>query len=353
MSIPIQNLYYLLLYAWDKLDEGTTVNVTGADYTSLANLFARVLSGGASHAIKRGLDRDYLSQTETLRGVRGKIELSSTAIQNLISQGVTVCSFDELSFNVLRNQVIKSTVRLLVNEQSVDERLKDALRKVYRVMSDVSLIALTGDVFHRVFRRQRTRYYDFLLSVCRIVWENLMVDPTTGRSVFKEFVRDETKMGKVFEQFVFNFFRLEQTSLHVDRRQIDWKLRAERTGDEQLLPQMKTDVVLSDAQSVLLIETKYTVHPHQEFFGTPKIRSDHLYQVLTYVTQLPTGKPVNGILLYASTGERFRHSYQLGEHFLTVLTLDLAKPWKEIRTDLLSLTSLLPQPRLQDSAVGL
>ena len=264
-----------------------------------------------------------------------------------------VCSFDELSFDVLRNRVIRSTVRLLLNDVSVDDRLKDALRKVYRFMSDVSLVTLTADVFRRVSRQHATRYYDLLLSVCRIVWENLLVDPATGRLLFREFTRDETRMGKVFEQFVFNFFRLEQASLDVDRRQINWRLRADEVGDEQMLPQMKTDVVLSDAQSILLVETKYATHPRQEFFGTSKIRSDHLYQVLTYVTQWPAGKPLNAVLLYASAGERFRHSYQLGEHCLTVLTLDLAQPWKEIRTDLLSLASLLPQPRLQSSAVAL
>jgi 5-methylcytosine-specific restriction enzyme subunit McrC len=48
VKIPIQNLYYLLCYAWDRLDERDIVAVDAAGVTSLADLFARVLINGSN-----------------------------------------------------------------------------------------------------------------------------------------------------------------------------------------------------------------------------------------------------------------------------------------------------------------
>ena len=44
VNIPIQNIYYLLCYAWDKLTEKEVVGVEAIDTTTLADLFARYSS---------------------------------------------------------------------------------------------------------------------------------------------------------------------------------------------------------------------------------------------------------------------------------------------------------------------
>ena len=53
VNIPIQNIYYLLCYAWDKLAEKDVVAVEAIDTTTLADLFARVLINGTNHLLKR------------------------------------------------------------------------------------------------------------------------------------------------------------------------------------------------------------------------------------------------------------------------------------------------------------
>ena len=65
MEIPIQNIYYLLCYAWDKLEEKELVDVDPAGMTELVDLFARVLSAGTNHVLKRGFDRNYVGRDET------------------------------------------------------------------------------------------------------------------------------------------------------------------------------------------------------------------------------------------------------------------------------------------------
>ena len=54
MEIPIQNIYFLLCYAWDKLDERDVVDVDPVGITELVDLFSRVLISGTNHLLKRG-----------------------------------------------------------------------------------------------------------------------------------------------------------------------------------------------------------------------------------------------------------------------------------------------------------
>ena len=58
MEIPIANIFYLLCYAWDVLEEKDTLaDVNALQSTDLLDLFARVLVNGTRRLLRRGLDR--------------------------------------------------------------------------------------------------------------------------------------------------------------------------------------------------------------------------------------------------------------------------------------------------------
>src|SRR5688572_18297637 len=94
--IPIRNIYYLLCYAWDRLEEGGLVDISELDSTELADLFAMVLLNGTHHLVRRGLDQGYVAQQADLRGVRGRIDIGITARRLMAPHGRTYCHFDEL-----------------------------------------------------------------------------------------------------------------------------------------------------------------------------------------------------------------------------------------------------------------
>ena len=74
MHIPIENIYYLLCYAWNKLDEKERVNVSIDDKTDLLDLFAKVLINATKLLLKRGIDKNYVDHTEELSGVKEKFK---------------------------------------------------------------------------------------------------------------------------------------------------------------------------------------------------------------------------------------------------------------------------------------
>ncbi len=162
MNIPIQNIYYLLCYAWDKLAEREVVAVEAIDTTSLADLFARVLINGTNHLLKRGFDRGYVSQHELTARLRGRICFQEAIHQNAATTGKLPCDFDELSYNVLHNRIVKATMRRLIRTRGLATECSEGLAQLCRRLSDVQHIELTNRLFGQVQLYRSNQFYDFL-----------------------------------------------------------------------------------------------------------------------------------------------------------------------------------------------
>ena len=78
-QIPIQNIYYLLCYAWADLTKKEIIDVKAQDNHQVVNLLAQILINGTQYILRRGLDRSYLEQEEDTSSLRGKILFSSTS----------------------------------------------------------------------------------------------------------------------------------------------------------------------------------------------------------------------------------------------------------------------------------
>ena len=55
MSIPIQNIYFLLSYAWNRLDEAERVKIEKKELTDVPSLLTRVLLNASTALLKQGL----------------------------------------------------------------------------------------------------------------------------------------------------------------------------------------------------------------------------------------------------------------------------------------------------------
>ena len=61
--------------------------------------------------------------------MRGKINMQGTIRNKMSRRQLLACEFDELSENNLLNQILKSTVLLLLKHGNVKARYKDDLKK--------------------------------------------------------------------------------------------------------------------------------------------------------------------------------------------------------------------------------
>ena len=334
MNIPIENIYYLLCYAWNKLEEKGRVNVHARDYTSLPDLFAKILINATRILLKRGVDKNYQAFTEQVAGIKGKLEYSATAKQNLFSSLQAICTYDEFSLDILPNQLLVSTLRKLLKVEGLDATLRKELHQLSGMLEGIAVINIEKKLFRQVRLNRNNRFYGFILQVCELVHDNLLVTEEAGRYQFADFTRDEKKMNQLFEDFIRNFYRLEQRVYPlVGREHFPWKLLASDAASHAYLPQMRTDISLSSDQHKIIIEAKYYRETMVTQYEREKIRSGHLYQLFSYLVNQEgedeQSRNTMGILLYPTTGDEYDLDYRYQEHKIRVRSVNSHQNWKE------------------------
>lgn len=347
MKIPILNIYYLLCYAWDKLDEGKKVNVSQSDYANSIELYARVLINGCKHLFKRGLERNYNDISREYIGIKGKIDFNASINKNLFEQGRAICQFDEFEANILQNQLLKATLKRLTKIKSIDKKVNHEIWLYYSKFTLVEDIDIQLSLFSKVRIHRNNSFYDFLLKISQLIIENTVLDEANGNYQFKEFIGSDKAMASLFEAFVRNFYKRSQTVFTVKREDIKWEAIPIEDSLQSYLPKMQTDITLESIERKVILETKYSANALNSRFETEKFKSGNLYQLYSYLRNVETkpNHPKNieceGILLYPTVGIQLNEKYILGTHKLSVRTIDLSKSWQEIKNELFAIIEII------------
>ena len=343
MKIPTETFYYVLCYAWERLDhvrsESREVREAAGDDLP-QNLLARLLCESFARVRRRGLDRGYRERIEDTRRPRGKVDLAATVGRALRARAQVAVRFEELTADVLQNRLVKTTMQRLaaLPKSQLDGGLRSKLTRFARLMPEVDDVELRDDFFRRVQIHRNNADYGFLLSVCRFLSSRLFPEDRQGFSRFREFDADDTEMGHLFEAFVRGFLRLERPALRVrgGNREISWSVPSRGAPR---VPNMYADIFVPPAPSgrSVIVEAKCEAQPFAD--DGKSLKSRHLYQLWAYLTNyarsMPEELPPAGVLLHATIGKTFSHEYEFGDHSLRVRSLDLGQPWPELRRDLL------------------
>lgn len=339
MQIPIENIYYLLCYAWNKLDEKDRVNVSIDDKTALLDLFAKVLINATKILLKRGIDKSYIDQTDELSGIKGKLELSRTLKKNLLFKQRTICSFDEFSINILSNQILAATIYRLMRTKGLDNQLKNELYTLERMLAGIEPVKIRPSLFKQVRLNRNNRFYGFLMNVCQIIYESTLPAEEPGKYKFSDFTRDEHKMNQLFEAFIRNFYRIEQTKFtRVSSEMIDWNFDYADPVSMDYLPKMKTDITLENETEKIIIDAKFYSETMVVNYDKEKIRSGNLYQLFSYLLnqQADNLKTQNaiGVLLYPTIETEYDLQFFYKTHKIQIKTVNLNTNWRNISSRL-------------------
>jgi 5-methylcytosine-specific restriction enzyme subunit McrC len=342
-EIPITNIYYLLCYAWDVLEEKKTfADVDALDSTELVDLFARVLVSGTRRLLRRGLDRGYLPREGEIPGVRGKLLVTQTLRRNLLCHGRTACAWDELEYDTLPNRILKTTLHRLHDAEELAPATRAHVHDLLRWLAPVRELKLHADDFRRVQLHRNNRIYALLLHVCEFVYEHWLPAEQGGARRFQDFVRDG--LADLFQKFVFNFYRNELTpEWSVTAPFIYWQMVGFNSDAKELMPRMETDVCLHGPERAIILDTKFYANALKTgAFGSPKLSSPNLYQLFTYLRQqscVPGWEQAEGVLLYPRTTRDFSVHFTTHGHRIRALTLDLTQPWPIIHAALLQIAT--------------
>lgn len=343
--IPIRNLYYLLCYAWDVLEERDDTLASELEGLSHVELLAKVLAVSVQRLWKRGLDRGYRALADDLRSPRGRLDVPRMVARQLEPLGLAACRFDELGHDVLHNQILATTARRLVRLPRLHRDLQAAMIAIDRRLADVSTIPLRSPTFSQVQLHGRLRGYRLPLHVCQLVHDQLVVDEITGEVRFRDYVEDDKRMAVLFEEFVCNFYRRELHGWKVRRSEkIAWDLVPLTPDAGRYVPEMRTDILLRGAGRTVLIDTKFYAEAFASRFEKDKLRSAHLYQITTYLRSLAAttagaDATAAGVLLYPEVRPMPPLQYQHGRHRLTATGVDLTQDWRAIHQRLLDIVA--------------
>lgn len=332
--IPVQNIYYMLAYAFNALNEKGYKNLATEEFDNVGELCARILEIGIKTELKRGLKKDYITTTESLSSLRGRINISESIKNQTILKKQMVCTVDDFSVNVYLNQILKTTIQLLLTSD-ISKKQKIELRKLLVYFVDVELLDIHSINWGIKFNRNNQNYR-MLVSICYLLINGLLQTNLEGLKCLMDF--DEKNMPRLFEKFILEYYRKEFPEIEAHASQISWQLD---NGNDFLLPIMQSDITLSKDEKVLIIDAKYYSRIFQSKFNAQTIHSSNLYQIFTYVKNKDAelkGYPhkVSGMLLYAKTDELILPdtSYSMSGNKINIRTLDLESNFETISRQL-------------------
>ena len=334
-KILINNIYHMLSYAFQTLKQENYKDVSIEPFDEMYDLLAAILVKGISFQLKHGLYKEYINYQEDLAVVSGKINISETLKKYSAHKKVLSCNFDKFSENNLYNQILKTTVMLLLKNKKVKAKYKDNLKKMMLFFSDVDLLNPTSIRWSTIQFKRNNQTYRMLIAICQLIIEGMLITTSTGDYRLASFI-DEQKMCKLYEKFILEYYRKHFPKLTVTASQIPWCV-----DDSTMLPKMQSDIHLQKDNTVLIIDAKYYSHTTQFRFDKHTIPPNNLYQIFTYVKNRDyqfkdLEHTVSGMLLYAKTEDEIQpdNVYQMHGNQITVKTLDLNLPFIDIKKQL-------------------
>ena len=292
--IPVQNIYYMLSYAFKVLHEQAYKSVETEQFHNVAELCSAILTKGVSLQIKRGFEREYICKIEELSSPRGKLDISKSIKTQSMRHKKLVCTYDDFSINSYMNRIIKTTMLILLKSKISRFRKKE-LRKLLVFFVEVDELDVNYVNWNIRYNRNNQNY-QMLISVCYLVIKGLLQTQSDGTTKLMDFL-DEQRMCHLYEKFILEYYRKE---------------------------------------------FKYYAHSLQQKYDRYSIHSGNLYQIFTYVKNKEANiseqghKQVSGMLLYAKTDEEVfpENEYRMSGNRIEVRTLDLSGDFNSIRLQL-------------------
>lgn len=330
--IRIQNIYYMLSYAFQVLTEEGYKKIATEEFENVAELCGAILVKGLSSQIKRGLKKEYVIKNDSLSFPKGKINISASIKEQSMLKKQLVCSYDNFSINSYMNQIIKTTMNVLLRS-NISIELKKEIRKLIIYFLCVESLNPKTINWNLQFNKNN-QTYRMLIFVCYLILKGLLQTTSSGNNKIMTFL-DEQQMHKLYEKFILEYYRKEHPELKVSSSQIPWNID---DGYIEMLPIMQSDVMLKKDDKTLVIDAKYYGQTMQKRYNSNTLHSANLYQIYSYVKNLDVKRTgnVSGMLLYAKTDELILpdHNYKMGGNSISVKTLDLDCDFSKIKRQL-------------------
>ena len=340
-NISVKNIYWMLAYAFRTLDEKGKEKISSEPFDNIYDLFAVMMIQELSKQIKRGLNKEYIINSDELSTIKGKIKIDETIKSNSHIRNKLICEFDEYSSNSYLNCIVKTACHyLIISNKISDINNIKKLKKLMIYLNDIDLLDKKTINWSQIRYNKNNVSYKMLTNISYLIIDGLLMNKENGTIEFKNYV-DDQKMHKLYEKFILEYYRYHYKELRASVQQVAWNIEDKDNNPFiELLPKMQTDITLYYHGRTLIIDAKYYSNMYQNnpLFNKDTFKSNNLYQIYTYVKNEDKKKngKVSGMLLYAKTdyNDNKWAEYNMDGNKIIISNLDLSDTFETVKEHL-------------------
>ena len=352
MSIPVRNIWWLMLYASDLGKAANPAKLASEDLPDdIPDLVAEILARAVEQRQRRQLSTSFLPREAVLTRVRGRIDHLTTSRRQLLAKGQVACRFEELTIDSPRNRYVRAaleTVASLVSQPALAHRCRG-------LAHDLHLQGVVGEQPSRQqISNERFGRHDAIdqpiLAAARLAMDLALPTEEAGPHSLLDPLRCVHWLRRLYEKAVGGFYRIhlkEAEWVVSTGRPLSWPLQEATSGIAQVFPSMRTDIVIDrrDRHQRLVIDTKFTGVYTRGWYREQSLRAGYVYQLYAYLrSQEGKGDPAAawadsaaGLLLHPAIDTEVDESVSIQGHRMRFATVDLTASHSELRARLLQL----------------
>lgn len=245
---------------------------------SLLDIFIQHFCHDLHTQILQGKLRNYTEQEENLSVMRGRLVIPQHIRHNLVHKERLYCRFDEFSEDMLLNQILRFTTRLLL-PWTCSRKTKQQLTELLMHFNGISDVSITLQSFNLLKNDRITQRFQPVLEQCRLFISAINPDVLAGGTPLFSLMFD---MNRLFEAWVAEKLKpwAHQQGWHL-RTQGPRKFLAMRDDDSQQF-QLRPDITLINDNGTpqLIADTKWKLLNESE--RKLGVSSSDMYQLYAY-----------------------------------------------------------------------
>ena len=348
-SIPVRNLWLLMLYASDLFRQLERKKVAVEEFPDdIPDLVAEMLAHLVERRLKRNLSFGYQAREAVLSRVRGHIDMLGTERRQLLSRGKIACRFEDLTVNTPRNRFVRAaldSIARVVSKPQLARRCRSlscGLGRLGVSHEKPSRLESGADRFGHHDSEDR-----FMLAAAQLAFDLALPTEDCGDRSLLTPDRDIHWVRRLYEKAIGGFYDVVLTpngwSVSAGKT-LGWQIEQKTSGIDALLPSMRTDVILEHSvmRKRIVIDTKFTSILKPGWYREKTFNSNYMYQLYAYLRSQERqadqlAKNASGMLLHPAVGGCVDESVVIQGHAIRFATVDLGATTAEIRNQLLKL----------------
>lgn len=236
--------------------------------------------------LKMKLKKEYITYSEDLKNVRGRIQMLDTARKHYLLPKGVVCEFDELTTNILENQILLTVLKLIHSHAIFRKH-----RQLTRLIMEFENICdqYSGSVYPSFQYNRMNHQYESAHKLGKLLFESMFIDQLNGSG--NSYMTLLINMNELFEKFVVRMLKkyLPKYYQVIHGKRITDAITQNGSSYRRIIPDIIVKHQLSGVAHV--IDTKY------KSYDSNRIATSDIFQLSFYAQYIQsTGPYISSII---------------------------------------------------------